>query len=323
MSKKKNFFLIFKVVVTIAILFALFKLVPYQKIIEVFKDSNKIYLFYAALIFFSCYFIAACRWRFLLSSLGVDMSFKEVFYAFFSGLFFNLFFPSFVAGDVFRSMSISYRHGSAKKVASSVLMDRFSGAIALVSVSAIAYFFGRDILNDPQIIVAIAILCLIIVFSSLVIFNRKVFLFLTKIFRKNDAIEEKIISFHDQLYFFKNNPKVLLKSLYFSVPMQMLTAISFFIASRAFGVEVSIVNFLILVPIIMAIAMIPITIAGAGTREASAVYFFSLIGIEKSIGLGISLLNLILMIVVGILGGIFYVSVYHRWLQSHSPSKKS
>lgn len=323
MLKTKKFFLIFRIVVTLAILFALFKLIPYKKIIEVFKDSDKIYLVLGAGTFFSCYLIAAARWKFILSSLGVRMSSKEVFYAFFSGLFFNLFFPSFVAGDVFRSMSISYRHGSSKKVASSVLMDRFSGGVALALVALVAFLIGRNILNDPQISIAIAILCLAASAASLVIFNKSVFLFLTKVFRKNDKIEEKIISFHDQLYFFKKNPKVLFKSLCFSLPIQMLVPLSFFITSRAFGVETSIVYFFILVPVIMAIAMVPITIAGAGTREASSVYFFSLIGIAKSVGLGMSLLNLILMILMGIVGGIFYVTVYHRWLQSHSQSKKS
>jgi len=323
MLKSKKFFLVFRIVVTLAILFALFKLIPYRKIIEVFKDSDKIYLVFGALTFFSCYLIAAARWKFLLSSLGVHMSSKEVFYAFFSGLFFNLFFPSFVAGDVFRSMSVSYRHGSSKKVASSVLMDRFSGGVALALVALIAYLLGRNILSDPEVFIAIAILCLTALFLSLVIFNKSVFLFLTKIFRKNDVIEEKIISFHDQLYFFKRNPKVLLRSLCFSLPIQMLVPVSFFITSRAFGVEISIIHFFILVPVIMAIAMVPITIAGAGTREASSVYFFSLIGIAKSVGLGIALLNLILMIFVGIIGGFFYVIVYHRWLQSHSQSKKS
>ena len=68
----------------------------------------------------------------------------------------------------------------------------------------------------------------------------------------------------------------------------------------------------------MAVASVPVTIAGAGTREASAVYLFSLVGIDKNIGLGISLLNLIFLIGAGILGGLIYVSIYYRWLQPNS-----
>ena len=96
-----------------------------------------------------------------------------------------------------------------------------------------------------------------------------------------------------------------------------MTVLGFFIASRAFVTNIELVDFLILVPIVMAVALIPITIAGAGTREFAVIYFFSLIGIDKSIGMSISLLNLLFFVIGGILGGIFYVSIYHRRIQSH------
>ncbi len=308
---------------TLALLFALFELVPYKKIIEVFKDSDKVYLFFATLAFLGCFFLAAGRWQFLLSALGIKVSFLESFYASFAGLFFNLFFPSFVAGDIFRSLSISHWHGAKKKVASSVLMDRYSGTIGLVLIALIAYLSSRNILPDQRVFAAIAVICIGSLIISLCIFSRTCFLFLTRILRRSKKIEEMIVSFHDQLYFFKKNPKVFFKSLLFSLPIQVLVPLSFFFTARAFGIDISVVYFLILVPIIMTIALVPITIAGAGTREASSVYFFALIGINKSVGLGISLFNLILSIFLGILGGIFYVGVYHRWLQSHAQSSSA
>ena len=323
MLKKEKFFFAFRILVTLAILFALFKLIPYKKIIEVFKDSDKVYLFFAGIVFTSCFFLAAGRWQFLLRALEIKVTFWEAFCASFAGLFFNLFFPSFVAGDVFRSLSISHCHGAKKKVASSVLMDRYSGTIGLVLIALISYFFSRNLLPDPKVFTAIAVISLGSIVVSLCIFNRAFFLFLTRILRKNPKVEEKIISFHDQLYFFKKNPKVFLKSLLFSLPIQVLVPLSFFLTALAFGISISVIYFLILVPIIMTIALIPVTIAGAGTREASAVYFFALIGINKSVGLGISLFNLILSILLGILGGIFYVSVYHRWLQSHAQNSRA
>jgi len=316
---KKKFFLIFRIVVTFAIFFALFKFIPYDKLVEVYKESNKIYLALGLLIFFSTQLILVARWKFILASLGMVVTFGEAFLSFFSGLFFNLFFPSFVAGDIFRGFSISYRYGDVKKVASSILMDRFSGAIALASVSLIAFILGGAILRAKEVVLALSILCAIIGICSLIIFSKSLFLFLIKIVKKRPGgLRKKLVSFHDQLYFFRKKPSIFFKSLLFSFPIQILTPFGFFVVSKAFGVEVGFVNFLILVPIIMAIAMVPITIAGAGTREVSAVYFFSLIGIEKSIGFGISLLNLVFFIAIGIIGGILYVSLHHRRFQSRS-----
>ena len=319
---KAKIFFLFRLLATVAILFALFKFIPYEKLVSVYRDSKKGYLVLGFSIFFLCQIIGIFRWRFLLSSLGVNISIREAFYAYFCGLFLNLFFPSFVAGDVFRSFCVSYRYGDTGKVASSVLMDRFSGGIALTLVALFAFIFGRSIVPSEGVIAALLILCTITGFTSLVIFSKSFFRFLARVFKRKPRLEEKLISLHDKLYFFKNNPKVFAKSFFFSLPIQLLIPTGFFIISRAFDVNLNIIYFFIAVPIITAIAVIPITIAGAGTREASAVYFFSLVGIEKSIGLGISLLNLIYLISMGIIGGIFYVSVYHKWLQSHSQRNK-
>ncbi len=320
---KGKVFLLVRVLVTVAILFALFKFIPYEKLIEVYRDSRKSYLLLGFFIFFLCQIIGIFRWRFLLSSLGVNISIREAVYSCFCGLFLNLFFPSFVASDVFRGFCISYRHGDTGKVASSVLMDRFSGAVVLVLVALLAFIVGRGIVPNEGVVISLVILCAIVGFLSLAIFSRSFFRFLIRVFKRKPRLEEKLISFHDKLYFFRKNPKVFAKSFLFSLPIQLLMPTGFFIVSRAFDVNVGAIYFFIVVPIVTAIALIPITIAGAGTREASAIYFFSLVGIEKSIGLGISLFNLIYLVSMSIIGGIFYVSIYHRWFHSHPQGSKS
>ncbi|MBN3040795.1 MAG: flippase-like domain-containing protein [Candidatus Omnitrophica bacterium] len=317
----KNLSLFFRILVTIGIFIALFKFIPYQQVFSTFKNSNKTYLLLAVLVFFPCYLIGVARWRYLLAAQGIKSAWSDVFYAFFCGLFFNLFFPSFVAGDLFRAVSISRRYGQKKEAASSVLMDRFSGAVALNLLALISYIFGRKYINDRSVFLTLSILTLAMIFSSLVIFSKRFFGLLARVLSAKPKLHLKIISLHDQLYFFKRKPSVFFKSLFFSFPIQILTAAAFFITSRSFGLDVSIVYFLMVVPLIMSIALVPITIAGAGTREASAVFFFSLIGIDKNIGLGISLFNLIYMVAASIFGGILYVGIYHRRLQSYTQDK--
>ena len=315
-NMKKTISLLFKLFVSAAILFILFKLVPYKELIEVYKKSQKLYIYLSFFVFILTFVISVFRWQFLLHALGVKVSTGNAFSSTFSGLFFNLIFPSFVAGDIFRGFSVSTHHGEAKKVASSVLMDRFSGSIALVLVAFFSYMFGRKIFREKEVALTLGLLCLVIGIASCVIFSKRLFSFLLKIFGKNHSLKNKLVEFHDHLYFFRKNPSVFLKSMYFSLPIQLLTPLMFYVGSKAFGLHVSMLYFFILVPIIMMIALIPITIAGAGTREAASIYFFALIGVDKTIGLGLSLLILAFTIFVGLLGGLFYVTVYHRRLQS-------
>jgi uncharacterized protein (TIRG00374 family) len=314
----KNVSIILKIFVSLGILFVLFKLVPYQELIETYKYSKKIYILFGFIIFFITFIISIVRWKLLLFALGVKATFRDAFYSSFAGLFFNLIFPSFVAGDIFRGAAVSNRHGEAKKVASSVLMDRFSGCFALALVALVSFFFGRRLIPQKQVFYLLLILCALIGFASFLIFSKTFFSFFAKILREDSVIKNKVVGFHDQLYFFRKNPEVFLKSMLFSIPIQILSAISFFVVSRAFGVTVGAIYFLILIPIIMMIALTPITIAGLGLREGAAVSLLPLVGISKNVAFSISLSNLFFTLFVGILGGIFYVAVYHRWLQPDS-----
>lgn len=311
--QKKVFFL-FRIGVTLGLIFILFKFIPYRQLRRIFQDSNKIYLIFGFFIFYAGYVVAILRWRFILAALGVKLGVFEAFLTFFSGLFFNLFFPSFVAGDVFRGGMISYRYGDLKKVMSSVFMDRFSGGVALILVSLLASAAGGSKFYHPQIFNALLLCTAIVILAFSVVFSRTVFSFLTRILPDSLSVKRKMINFHDQLGFFKRNKLVFLKSLAFSAAIHVVTCTTFYVNSLAFGVDMRFFNFLIVVPLVMVVAILPITIAGAGTREAAAIYFFSLIGIDKSVALSISLLNLAVIIFSGFLGGILYVTVYHRWV---------
>ncbi len=316
MQKKIFFFL--RILITFAIFFILFRFIPYQKLIGLYSNSRKLYLVSSFFIFWLSLFLGIVRWKFLLSAVGVGVSFREALYSCFSGLFLNLFFPSFVAGDLFRGYGVSRRHSRPKKIASTVLMDRFSGGLALVLVALVSFLFLDSSAEKNQILLPLLILAITVFFLFFVIFSRSFFNFLLKILKKKPLIYDRLMAFHEYLYFFKKKPVVFSKALFLSLSIQALIPIGFFAASLAFGVTLGPVIFLVVTPIVTAAAFIPITVAGAGTREGLLVYFLSIYGIPESVGLGISLVNLFYLISASLLGGVFYVTVYHRWLQPGS-----
>ena len=68
----KKLFFIFRVIVGFAILFALFKFIPYSQLVEIYKNSHKLYLFLGILVFYSCVYFGILRWKTLLSDLGIN-----------------------------------------------------------------------------------------------------------------------------------------------------------------------------------------------------------------------------------------------------------
>lgn len=314
---KKRIFFILRVLVGLGIIFALFKFIPYYKLIQLYRDSNKCYIILALIGFVLTHILGIYRWQFVLFSLGLRLHFKELFYSFLSSLFFNLFFPSLLAGDIFRSAAINYRHKNSFKIISSVVMDRFSGGFALSAVSLVAFIFGWSLIKEKDVLLAIIIfLATSIIFISL--FFNKLFLNFLDRHLKKGFLKKKIKNLYDELFFFRENPKIFAKSLIYSSAIQILTCLVFYLLSKAFFLNINIIYFFIFVPIIMFIAVIPVTVAGIGTREAAVVYFLSKVGVDRSVALGISLAILFLIIFMGLLGGIMYVVVYHRWLELNS-----
>ncbi len=315
MKKKISIFL--RIAVKGSLLFFLIKKVPYKDLFVVYKTAHKGLLLGGFLTFLLGYMLGVMRWKFFLRVLGLDISYPKLILSFVSSLSFNLFCPSIVAGDIFRTTSIGLAHSQLKKVASSVLIDRFSGSFALVTVATVSYIFGRHLVPAKSVALAIMILISVIGGSGLIIFNRRIFHFLIGFLKNGSRLKEKVIDFHDQLYFFRENPKIFLKSFIYSLPIQLVSPVGFFILARGFGLQgLNIVHFFILVPILMGIALIPITIGGFGLRENAAVSFFGLIGLTPQVSTNLSLINGAVVIFMGLCGGLIYVSVYHRCLQS-------
>ena len=316
---KKYISILIRLAVTTGLLFFVFKRVPYQDLMDICKQANKTYLFLGFSTFLLMYVLGVMRWKFFLRSLGLDIPYSRLTLSFVSSLFFNLFFPSIVAGDVFRTTSIGIANKELKKAGASVLMDRFSGSFAMLIIAGVSYALGFKLLPLKSVGLAILFMITVIGGSALVIFSRRIFHFLISCLKKDSKLRQKIIDFHDQLYFFRENPKIFLQSFFFSIPIQLTAPVAFYILVKGFGLnDVNILHFFILVPILMAVSLVPITIAGLGLRENAAVFFFSLISINPQISTSLSLMSGAVMIFTGLVGGLFYVTVYHRCFQSDS-----
>ncbi|MCM8819986.1 MAG: flippase-like domain-containing protein [Candidatus Omnitrophica bacterium] len=284
-----------------------FKIISIVEVFTAFRESKKIYIFYGLLISFFNLIICAFRWKYLLFALGIKRSYSEVFKATFAGLFFNLAAPSVIAGDIYRGFSISVDRGQIKKTALSVIIDRFSGFFALTLVAFISFILGKDLIIKEKAILLIFLFGLLVFFIFFLFFNEKIFSFFLNILNEKGKVKSKLLSIYDELSFFRKSPFIFFKSLYFSIPIQILAPLSFWITAKGFGCDAKIIYFLIFTPLVMFVALIPISIGGLGTTQAAAVFFFNLAGIDKNVSVNISLLNSAFTILFGFIGGLVYI----------------
>ena len=85
----------------------------------------------------------------------------------------------------------------------------------------------------------------------------------------------------------------------------------------ALGINVDVITFILVVPVIFLIALIPISFAGWGLREAGAVWLFGMVGITSEGALAMSICFGLLLIVAG-LPGLFILLFYRSSLVKKS-----
>jgi len=159
----------------------------------------------------------------------------------------------------------------------------------------------------------------------LALFNKFLYQGINKILRllKSEKVRETLKSLFYEIHYFRKNKKVLFYNIFISVVIQILGPLVFYIIALSLGVTgVNILYFFILVPIIGAITLLPISLGGFGLRENTAVILFAKAGLAGNSSVAIAFLNSIFILIVGIIGGLIYVlTVRHRRPQHHQAQR--
>lgn len=310
---KNRLSLLLRIAIGTGILFALFKFIPYNELRNHIQQVNLPYVILAFLCFFSVYCISVIRWRILLKVFGLNINFKEAWLLLVAGLFFNLFAPSVVASDVFRISILHIRNKNiTSKVTSTIILSRTSGFLGLFTVACISLLFGSPVVREPEVLIALIALAALLCAMLVVIFSETMAKWILFGVRWIPKLYNIIGPLLEQTRFFRSHPLVLLQTLIYSIIIHSGVIASFYIVALALGIQGKLLEMCSIVPIIMVLVLLPITIAGLGTRELGSVYFMSKIGITHSVALGISLINFVFIIASSIIGGFLYLLMSHK-----------
>jgi uncharacterized protein (TIRG00374 family) len=257
----------------------------------------------------------------LIRACGLNIPFNKISTAFSMGLFFNLFLPSSAGGDVARSVDLFDHSGERAKIVASVIVDRLSGFISIALISSISLFMGYKLVNDKSILAILLIVISCLIFLLAILFSSTIFLKICRLFSKFKGIKLKLESLHHSIIEYRTKYLVIVANLFLSFITQFLSILTFYFIAKSLNAGIDFIYFFIFVPLIFAISMLPISIGGLGVRDSSFVYLFSKIGVSPNISLGTSLINFTTILIMGIAGGIIYVTtLYSRRLQHHKAS---
>jgi len=277
----------------------------------------------ALLLAFVRVVVSAYRWQVLLSAKHMSVSVPRLTNYYLVGGFFNLFLPTVLGGDVMRGYELARSSGKVLDSASTVIMERIVGFLALFVICWLSLPFGYRLMsgtNVPYIVAGASGAFVIFVF---IVLNPKAtgkLVSLTSIIKRWN-IQEKVRASVASLHSLGQSRQVIIKAFLVSLAFQFIGILSTYCISEALRLQVPFTYFLIVMPVIWVLMMIPISISGLGVREAAFVLFFTQIGISEEQAILLSLLFFALTVVIGLVGGVLFAWGGYR--RSRAPSLKT
>jgi len=317
---KKIFSALLRISISIILLIFLFRQVDKKNLFEIIQHADKALLFFSGLVFFFGYILCLWRWEMLLKAAKIKLSLKRIIISFSGGIFFSLFLPSTIGGDLVRSIDLAAHTNRPREVVATVLLDRLSGYVGLVILALLAVFLGGKFAQDKSIVFSIAVITTLLIVILLALFNKFLYSKINMLLNSPSAgrIREAIKNLHQEIYYFREHKRVMLRSLMLSLIIQSIQPITFYLTAVSLGIKINLIYFFIFIPIIGAITMLPISIGGLGLRDATTIFFFAKAGVNKDLAFAMSLLNFFFIVLYAAIGGIIYaLTVHHRRLQHH------
>jgi uncharacterized protein (TIRG00374 family) len=306
---KKKLLASFKVIISLAgigFIFFIFK-DRWNEVVAVLKSLKPSYFLVGMAVYIGALAIITARLSLLLKVQNIRIPFQELCYFTAIGQFFSLFLPSAIGGDVVKGFYI-YKH-SGKKVPSftSIFLDRFVGSLAILSFGLAALIYYGKSLNLGNLTYWVMGLFAAMLVALYIMLHKDLGGRLSFLAHCLPSQKLKEIGAHifNSVNYYRHHKAVLAKSYAISLVSQTCFISIFFVLALSLGLNISLFQFFLVIPIVAALSMAP-SINGLGVREAGFVYLMGFFTSSEN-ALALALLQDGLIYGAGILFGVLYM----------------
>lgn len=298
-----------KISATAFLFYLLFRKVDFQQFSATLRHARMGLLLLAFLILWVGHYICIFRWRMLMRPLMPALSIGRLFGIYCIGLFFNIVLPSLVGGDV---VKMYYAGKPSKLYARSfaaTFLDRDAGMLAMMIIACTATLIHPVSIVKIPVSLIVWASSLFFLSANIAIFTRSLHRLVTRALHKLrlSKIAAKIDTVSETFQIMAKARAALLGSLAISLVNQIMVIVDIWILSEGLRLHVSILYFLVFVPVITLVSMIPISLNGMGLREYAFLSLFSAIGVPPASSIALGLLSSVVIILSAIPGGVIYL----------------
>lgn len=245
----------------------------------------------------------ALRWWLLLRVSGHALGFFRALRAVMIGYFFNQTLPTSVGGDAYR-VWYAYRAGMHLGEAfSSVIVDRLIALMALLVICAFGMPWIFNLIGGGRASWAIVML----IVSGMAGLGLVLLLERLPEQWNHWRVVRGLVRLGGQLRNVLANFRIAVATIAISALGHFIAAMLVALIGFAVRIPLNLTDCLLLVPLVMLVAMVPISVAGWGVREGAMVVAFGFIGIAPSDAFLLSLLFGLTLLVASLPGGVLWL----------------
>jgi len=285
-----------KLIVSLLLLWIAARLVDFNLLSKIILNSNPSFILLAILLQFASTTLAAYRWSLIMGALKFHETFSFYLTRYFKGAFFNQALPGSIGGDAVRGLELGKMGYSKREAFSGIFIDRIVGLAGLLILNLIANLSSGHLLPTWLFNLINAISIGGIAGFTVLILLRKI------TWLQNYRITQIFASLSGRFRQVYANKQAIIVQITLSVIIHFLSILALYELSLAIGMTLPLGVFLVAVPPVFLLTIIPISLAGWGVRESAMVGIFLLIGVSKEMILSVSILYGVMLIVASLPG---------------------
>ena len=303
-----------KLAVTVLLFLYLFEKIDFRQFSATLRNARLSVLAAGFAVLWLAHYICIFRWRMLMRPLMPVLAVTRLFGIYCIGLFFNLTFPTVVGGDVVKMYYAGKPSKSYAQSFAATFLDRDAGMMAMMIIAC-----GALILY-PVTVQGIPVYFIIwSAFAAFVAVNIGIFCprfrrILTRLLHRLNLskVAAKVDTISSAFQVMGQHKNVLVGSLLISFLNQLLVIGVTWILALGLRVHLSASYFLIFVPVITLISMIPVSLNGMGLREYASLSLFGAVGVPAESCIALGILSSIVVVLSSLPGGIVYIFLRNR-----------
>jgi len=254
----------------------------------------------AILLYLLGQLLTAGRWQIIAVATGFREPLRKIVTWYFIGMFFNLFGPSTLGGDVVRSLYLGGPTRRRTLALHTVVFDRLSGLTILVAVAVLAMlFFGTFGLPLPVVWLTVAVGVGLVAAWWMVP---------PLAVRWLPARNRIRLLVEGELKKFWNDGRLLAKTAGISLVFHVVQVVAVILIGNAVGLGIPWPYYFVFHPLVAVFSALPLSLAGLGIREVGYVWFLSSVeNVPHETAAAFALLWLFVLLVSSAVGGTVFL----------------